>query len=92
LTFSIAKPFRKPIWKNPLFFVSVYLMLAYQTFLLFHCDETSKSLFALMDLPHDVKLWLIITFAVNSALTYLYEKAFITWFTKFYNNYQSKKK
>jgi len=29
LTYSIAKPFRKPIYKNPLFSVSVIVMVSY---------------------------------------------------------------
>jgi len=34
LCFSISKPFRKPIYTNPLFLGSVILMVAYQAFLL----------------------------------------------------------
>lgn len=33
LCFSISKPFRKAIWTNPLYFVSVILMTAYQLYL-----------------------------------------------------------
>lgn len=45
LTFSIAKPFRKPIWMNPLFFVSVLFMLSYQTYLFIHIDNWSLHAF-----------------------------------------------
>jgi cation-transporting ATPase 13A2 len=41
LCFSISKPFRKPVWTNPLYLVSVLLMLAYGVYLLFHFDSWS---------------------------------------------------
>lgn len=84
LCFSIAKPFRKPIWSNPLFLVSLLIMLAYQTYLLIHLDDTSARIFALLDFPMSYRYELLILFVMNAIISYIFEKCFIGWFAAFY--------
>lgn len=82
LTFSIAKPFRKPIWRNPLFFVSAFAMFGYQTYLFFYMDSWSRSTFGLLDIPSHFRWYLFWLFVLNTVATYLYEKLFIGWFSR----------
>ena len=42
LTFSISKPFRKPVTSNPLYLVSVILIAAWQTYVIFHLDPVTE--------------------------------------------------
>lgn len=51
LVFSVARPFRKPIYSNPAFLVSVILLIAYQTYMTLIPDHWSSDLFALVPLP-----------------------------------------
>ena len=92
LTFSIAKPFRKPIWHNPLFLFSVIIMLAYQTYLFFNIDDWSEDTFQILDIPDYFKSYLLAVFLINSVLTYLYEKLFIIWFSKKCQSVQAERK
>lgn len=89
LTFSIAKPFRKPIWQNPIFFISVYTMLIYQTYLFYNIDDWSSKNLNLLPIPDHFKKYLFVLFLFNSVLTYTYEKVFITWFTHRYQALQN---
>lgn len=51
LCFSISKPFRKPIWTNPLYLCSVIFMLTYQIYLILGYDTFNYDLFDLVELP-----------------------------------------
>lgn len=41
ICFSISKPFRKTVWTNPLYLVSLLAMIVYQTLLLIRYDSWS---------------------------------------------------
>lgn len=92
LTFSIAKPFRKPIWRNPLFFCAAFAMFAYQTYLFFYMDSWSKTTFGLLAIPDHFKRYLFILFVANTAATYVYEKLFIGWFSRLHQARQTRLK
>ena len=82
LCFSISKPFRKPVWTNPLYFVSVTLMAAYGIYLIFHLDDWSADTFALLPFPQKYRYKIMIAVALDAVASYLYEKLFIGWFHK----------
>lgn len=48
LCFSISKPFRRPIYTNPLFLISVIIMTTYQIYLILFLDSYSEWLFDLL--------------------------------------------
>lgn len=86
LAFSISKPFRKPVYTNPLYLVSVTAMAAYGIYLLFFLDEWSADTFALVELPESFRYRLAAVVAANSATTYIFEKVFIAWISEKYNS------
>lgn len=92
LCFSIAKPFRKPIWSNPLFLVSVIIMLFYQTYLIIYIDDTSADIFGLLPMKLDYRYELLVVFALNFFTSYVFEKCFIGWFAPFYQRRQQMEK
>tara|TARA_B110000285_G_C14868801_1_gene488162 strand:- start:66 stop:560 length:495 start_codon:yes stop_codon:yes gene_type:complete len=79
LVFSISKPFRKPVYTNPLYLVSVSLMAAYGFYLIFYVDSWSGSLLGLTQLPWAYKRKLLIAVLLNSLVSYIFEKFFIAW-------------
>ena len=89
LCFSISKPFRKPIWTNPLYLGSVVFMVVYQSYLIVGYDSWNYDLFDLVELPGGFKLRLFFIVIFNSICSYLYEKFFIGWFNR---EYQKKQK
>lgn len=95
LCYSISKPFRKSIWTNPFYLVSVIIMSVYNIYLLSSLsngDSVSEKIFKLIELPKDFKNKMVIVTLVNSVISYLFEKFLIGWFNKFWNNRTTKKK
>ena len=88
LCFSISKPFRKPIWTNPLYLGSVIFMVVYQSYLILGYDSWNYDIFALVELPQEFKLRLFVLVILNTISSYVYEKFFIGWFNKFYQKNQ----
>jgi hypothetical protein len=88
LCFSISKPFRKPIWTNPLYLGSVVFMLIYQNYLILGYDDWSYDLFGLVELPTEFKIRLFVLCLINSLCSYVYEKFFIGWFNRYYQKNQ----
>ena len=79
LVFSISKPFRKPVYTNPLYLISVSAMAAYGIYLIVNVDSWSASLFGLTQLPRAYKWKLLIVVGLNSLASYIFEKFFISW-------------
>lgn len=95
LCYSISKPFRKPIWTNPFYLVSVIIMSVYNIYLLSplsNGDTISTDIFKLIELPKSFKNKMLLVTLVNSLISYIFEKFFIGWFNKFWNNRTNKKK
>lgn len=85
LCFSIAKPFRKPIWTNPLFLVSVIAMAVFQLYLILYQDKFDAELWGLTAIPKSYKYELLYLVIANTLASYLFEKVFIGWFSRYYN-------
>ena len=79
LVFSISKPFRKPVYTNPLYLVSVSLMAAYGFYLIFYVDSWSEDYLGLTQLPSAYKWKLLIAVLLNSLVSYIFEKFVISW-------------
>lgn len=92
MCFSISKPFRKTIWTNPLYLVSLLAMIVYQTILLFRYDSWSKETFALVDFPMNYRFFLGGICIADLIVTFLFEKYFIGWFNKYWNSRKQDKK
>jgi len=81
IAFSKSKPFRKPIWTNPLFFVSIILILAFDLWLLF--SPANNPLKEWLDLKpftdqngtqnDTYRYWIGLAVLINSAATLLVE-------------------
>jgi cation-transporting ATPase 13A2 len=84
LCFSISKPFRKPVWSNPLYLTSVILLLAYNVYLVFHFDPWSQDFFTLVELPMHYRILLFVAFLWNFFLSYVFEKFFVAWLYKWW--------
>lgn len=83
--FSISKPFRKEVYTNPLFLVSIILMAIYQTYLTFYIDDWSKDLFGFVVLPWNYRVQIAILTLADLVLSYTFEKFAITEFNKCWN-------
>lgn len=92
LCFSISKPFRKPIWTNPLFLISVICLIVFQAYFILSVDEWTATLFGLVDLPAKYKVKLTVMIVINSVLSYIYEKWFIAWLSVCWRNRSEGKK
>ena len=90
LCFSISKPFRKPIYSNPLYFVSVILMLAYQSWLILAMDKWDGEIFATVSLPQDYRYWILSMVVINSACSYTFEKFVIGMFGRYWQRRQTR--
>jgi len=80
LCYSISYPFRKPIWTNPVFLISLILLFIYNVYRLFHVTEWETELYELVPLPKGYRnklLWLSIPILI---VAYVFEKVFIGWF------------
>jgi len=81
MSFSIAKPFRKPIWTNLPFFVCVILLFVFNGLCIFlPSDNTIYKYFNLEPFATDVqsyysyRFWIALGVVINAALTYAAEK------------------
>lgn len=93
LCFSISKPFRKGIQTNPLYLISVIIILSYQSYCIIYLDTFTKNVFALVNLPISYRYFIAGMVVLNAILTYVLEKYFILWFGKFWiSRGQQKKK
>lgn len=92
LCFSISKPFRKPIYTNPLFLISVAIMGVYQTYMLLFANDTNKDLFHLVDIPESYRTKLFSLFILNTVVSYTFEKYLIGWYSSYYTQRQEKMK
>ena len=91
LSFSIAKPFRKPIWTNPVYFVSVIFMLGFQIYLILGFDSVTSKMFDLVEFPVSYRHFLLAIVIANCVLTYMFEKIVISWFSRYWNQKQASK-
>mmetsp|Transcript_23976 Transcript_23976/g.32135 ORF Transcript_23976/g.32135 Transcript_23976/m.32135 type:complete len:154 (-) Transcript_23976:120-581(-) len=91
VAFSRSKPFRKPIYTNVPFFVSILLILIFDTILLFMpSNDVSK----LLDVEpfigrngneyYPYRLWLALGIAINSLMTLAVERFVVTVLAKRY--------
>lgn len=85
MCFSVSKPFRKAIWTNPLYLVSLLAMIVYQTILLFRYDKWSEETFGLVEFPMHYRKFLLGIVVANLVLTFMFERYFIGWFNRYWN-------
>ena len=81
VAFSVSKPFRKPLYTNKIFSISLFLMLAFNIYLVVTPHEWAINFFEFeeTDMTTHFKLWIGIIVIVNFIVTYLMEKVFI-WY------------
>jgi len=75
LALSISKPFRKPITTNYYFFISVLMMLSYQSWQVMFYNSVNSDIFDLLDLPRWYRFELAGLIVLNSICSYGFEKA-----------------
>jgi len=85
LCFSISKPFRKPIYTNPVYLVSVVLMIVLQVYLTLFFDNSTGGWFGLVNLPTEFRYFLFGLIVINAGLSYGFEKFFIGWYSRQWN-------
>lgn len=79
IAFSISKPFRDPLYKNPYFTVCLIILTLYSYYIILIPDKGSMSVFALKGgMSFEFKSWMAIVATINAVFTYLYEKV-IAW-------------
>ena len=90
IAFSIAKPFRKPIWTNLPFFFCVIFLFIFNTLCIFlPSDNRVSTRFDLLPFVsddgtehYDYKFWIAGGIIINSVLTYVAEKLIIVVLTR----------
>ena len=75
---SEAKPFRKYIWTNPFFFLTLSLMLVYQIVLNWLFDDYSMNMLNLLNIPMYYRTEIFIVAVIDFFVTYFNEKILIT--------------
>ena len=79
LVFSISKPFRKPVYTNPLYLVSVIFMGLYGIYSIVHYDSWTGDTFQLLDVPQEYRYKILVVSLLNSSCSYIFEKFVISW-------------
>ena len=90
MAFSIAKPFRKPIWTNLPFFLCVIFLFIFNTLCVFFPASNRVSTeFDLLPFKdddgtehYDYKFWIAGGIIINSVMTYVAEKLIIVVMTR----------
>ena len=75
---SEAKPFRKYIWTNPFFFLTLSVMLVYQIVLNWLFDDYSMNMLNLLNVPMYYRTEIFIVAVIDFFVTYFNEKILIT--------------
>jgi len=100
VSFSISKPFRKQIWTNSRYFVSLILLVIFATVAVFVPPNTPiYSLFTTLpfvsqngDVFYDYRYFIFVGILLNSILTYAAEKIIIEKVTKAWDVRKDKKR
>ena len=81
VAFSVSKPFRKALYTNKLFSISLFLMLAFNIYLVVTLDNWAINFFEFQEdgMTTHFKLWIGIIVIVNFVITYIMEKVVI-WY------------
>ncbi|KAJ4461026.1 putative Cation-transporting ATPase 13A2 [Paratrimastix pyriformis] len=79
VSLSISKPFRKPLYTNVLFLLSLVVLVAVSGWSLVWPLPFMRDLLQLMDLPIDFRLYLLAGIAVNFSISYIYERVVVVW-------------
>ena len=76
LSFSISRPFRKPLDTNVIFTVSIMIMIAFSSFILMSDELWLTDFFDLREegMPMQFRLWLAVLVFANFVVTYVFEK------------------
>ena len=90
--FSISKPFRKPVYTNPLFFVSFLLMFGYQAYLMVYLDDFNQWLMDLVKIPQNYREYLLLLVILNAVSCFIFERVFIVWFGHYWNKRETAKR
>ena len=81
IAFSVSKPFRKALYTNKVFSIALFLMLAFNIYLVVTRDKWAIDFFEFEehDMTTHFKLWIGIIVIVNFVITYFMEKVVI-WY------------
>ena len=76
VSFSISRPFRKPLYTNVIFTVSIMIMIAFSSFILMSDELWLTDFFDLREegMPMQFRLWLAVLVFANFVVTYVFEK------------------
>mmetsp|Transcript_30137 Transcript_30137/g.22399 ORF Transcript_30137/g.22399 Transcript_30137/m.22399 type:complete len:125 (-) Transcript_30137:99-473(-) len=101
LAFSISKPFRKPIYSNLYFLVTVVLEFGIIFIVTFDQSQWVLNLFDLMppednpdnlsSIPREYQVVILVTATVNAACTYFFEKVVIWYLSLYFKRREDKR-
>ncbi len=83
VAFSVSKPFRKALYTNKVFSIALFLMIAFNIYLVVTPDQWAINFFEFEEdgMTTHFKLWIGIIVIVNFVITYIMEKVFIWYVT-----------
>ena len=85
MVFSISKPFRQPLYTNLLFTLSLIVLFGLNTYQVVSGDAFITALLDLMPgVTMNFRLWTLVVIAVNTLLTYFYERV-VVWYVSIWD-------
>ena len=84
--FSVAKPFKKPIYTNIPLMLFIIIGFAYSAEIILGPDPLSKRMLNFVKLPQQWKFWILGIALVNFIICYVLEKVVLYFVNKCYNN------
>lgn len=80
LALNVAEPFRKPIYTNPIFLITLIASFGYCGYLIYAEDDWNIETFTIQRLPNSFRHKLLIITIINSIISFFYERFLIAKF------------
>ena len=76
MVFSIAKPFRQPLYSNSLFLVALFVLLGFDIYIVLSDDSFITGLMTLKEngIELNYRLFVLLVVVANAILSYIFEK------------------
>jgi hypothetical protein len=80
MVFSIAKPFRQPLYSNSLFLVALFILLGFDIYIVLSDDSFITGLMTLKEngIELNYRLFVLLVVVANAILSYIFEKL-VVW-------------
>jgi|LauGreDrversion4_2_1035121.scaffolds.fasta_scaffold32326_1 cbb3-type cytochrome oxidase subunit 1 len=80
MVFSIAKPFRQPLYSNSLFLVALFVLLGFDIYIVLSDDSFITGLMTLKEngIELNYRLFVLLVVVANAILSYIFEKL-VVW-------------